>query len=71
MVSVATPDPAAQRRRSWFFLGASLLLLALVLIGFARTFFLRSVFGTVGLDGATQLLPHVVLHGSVLTARGS
>ena len=46
----------------------SVLLMLLVLVGFARTFFLRPYFGTVDLLGTPELPVHLYLHGAVLTA---
>jgi hypothetical protein len=49
-------------RRSRFFVGMSIVLLLIVLVGFARTFYLRAFFDV----PAVPL--HVYLHGGVLTA---
>jgi hypothetical protein len=50
------------RARSSFFFGMSALLLALVLIGFAPTLYLRAFFDV------PPMRPHLYLHGVVLTA---
>jgi hypothetical protein len=55
---VAIPRP----RRSRFFTGMSMILLLIVLIGFARTFYLRAFFEVPAIPA------HVYLHGAVLTA---
>ena len=55
--------------RSPFFVAMAALLLVFLAVGFARTFFLRSYFGTVDPASGTPSLPwHVYLHGSVMTA---
>jgi hypothetical protein len=57
----------AQRRR--FFLAMAVVLLALVLVGFAPTFYLRAYLGTAHLSPLIQTLPtHLQVHGVVLTA---
>jgi hypothetical protein len=45
------------------------LMLVFLAVGFARTLFLRSYFGTIDPASGTPYLPwHVYLHGSVMTA---
>jgi hypothetical protein len=55
-------DVPRARRVSRYFLGMSLLLLAIVLIGFAPTFFLRPLFQVPAIPW------YVYVHGSVMTA---
>jgi len=60
---------ATVHRRTRFFLGLAIAMLTLVVVGFARTFYLRPFFGAI--DGPTRgaTLPwHLVVHGSVMTA---
>jgi hypothetical protein len=52
----------AKRGGSPFFYGMSLLLLAIVLVGFAPTFYLRAIFPT------PSIPPYLYVHGIVLTA---
>jgi len=57
------------RRPSVFFVAMSVVLLVLVAAGFAPTFFLRSMFGTIDPALGTPQMPwHLYLHGTVLTA---
>jgi hypothetical protein len=61
---------AAGRRRvwGWFFVLTSAAMLAIVLAGFARTFFLREYFGTALLPPGLRTLPgYLYLHGILLT----
>ena len=61
---MSTQDAAANSRairQNPFFFAYSLLLLAIVLIGFAPSFFLRPVFNP------PPLLPYLYLHGAFLT----
>jgi hypothetical protein len=48
------------RTRSRYFFGASLVLLALVFLGFAPTFYLRPFFGRIG-----PLWMHLTLHSEL------
>jgi hypothetical protein len=48
--------------RSRYFQGVSIVLLIIVLTGFSRTFFLRSLFPV------PPLAPHVYVHGALMTA---
>jgi hypothetical protein len=50
------------RRRSRFFVGMSIVLLLIVLVGFSRTFYLRAFFDV------PPIPPHVYVHGAILTA---
>lgn len=50
--------------RGWFFQAYAALLLVAVLVGFARTFFLRAWFA----QGPVELTPVLVVHGVALTA---
>ncbi|HEY4340387.1 MAG TPA: hypothetical protein VGM97_10620 [Steroidobacteraceae bacterium] len=50
------------RRRSRYFQGMSILLFVIVLTGFSRTFFLRSMFPV------PSLTPHVYVHAVLMTA---
>jgi hypothetical protein len=60
---------ASPSRPRWFFVGMSAALLAIVLAGFARTFFLREYFGTAQLPTGLQTLPALLhVHGIVLTS---
>ena len=60
------PAVTAGRR---YFLVISLLLLALVFLGFAPTFYLRSLFGRIDdPTGSTRLPGHLILHGLALTS---
>lgn len=59
---MASPDVPLVRRRSFFFVGFALAMLAAVALGFGPTFYLRPV------TGRAPLPPYVVLHGVVLTA---
>ena len=70
--TVITTNPSTPRaRRSsshGFFVGMSTVLLALVLVGFAPTFYLRAYRGTSQLPPLVQRLPlHLYVHGVVLT----
>jgi hypothetical protein len=49
-------------RRSRYFQGMSILLLAIVLTGFSRTFFLRALFAV------PPLAPHIYVHAVLMTA---
>jgi hypothetical protein len=65
------PQPSARAavRRTRFFVGFAVATLMLVLIGFARTVYLRPWFGAVdGPTGSPALPWHLVLHGVVMTA---
>ena len=74
MPSALTPSATAAEgigardRRNRFFVGMSVLLMLIVLVGFARTFFLRPFFGTVDLLGTPELPVHLYWHGAALTA---
>jgi hypothetical protein len=59
---VSATERVRVRARSNFFVGMSALLLALVLIGFAPTLYLRAFFDV------PPMRPHLYLHGVVLTA---
>jgi hypothetical protein len=75
-----TPGSALAARRTKFFVGASLSLLAIVFIGFAPTLYLRALFeqpqdallamvlAEGGTAAATQPSLSVYLHGAVMTA---
>jgi hypothetical protein len=52
---------ARSRVRGGFFLGTSMVLLAIVLAGFARTFYLRTLFG------APEMPLYLYVHGAILT----
>jgi hypothetical protein len=70
-VAVATAVPANLRGRTWrwFFVVMSAAMLAFVLVGFARTFFLRAYLGTAELPAGLQTLPpYLYVHGVVLTS---
>ncbi len=70
-VADVTPASAGARHRTgrWFFVAMSAVMLALVVTGFARTFFLRAYFGTAHLPPGLQTLPlHLVVHAIVLTS---
>ncbi len=68
-VSAVPRGDTRHRRWRWFFVGMSTALLAIVVAGFARTFFLREYLGTAHLPPGLQALPlHLYLHGTVLTA---
>jgi len=79
MPSVVTTSAAgaeglsARDRRSRFFVGMSVLLMLLVLVGFARTFFLRPFFGGGFSRHARASSPSVLArsrpHGVVLAVR--
>jgi hypothetical protein len=67
----AAEAEAADRRRKWrwFFVSMSLVLLAIVVAGFARTFFLRGYFGTAKLPPGLRTYPmYLWAHGIVLTS---
>jgi len=56
-------------RRDPFFVSMAALLLLFLVVGFARTLFMRSYFGAVDAATGSPYLPwHVYLHGSVMTA---
>jgi len=60
--------PSVQKR-SAFFLVVSLTMLTAVAVGFGPTFYLRTAFGAVDrFTGSASLLPHLALHGVLLTA---
>src|SRR4051812_48182095 len=59
-ITVNSPGFAAQRRISFFFL-AHLALLAVVLVGFSPTFYLRAFFHVPGIPSV------LYVHGAVLT----
>ena len=70
--TVITTNPSTPRARlsssHGFFVGMSTVLLALVLVGFAPTFYLRAYRGTSQLPALVQRLPlHLYVHGVVLT----
>ena len=52
------------RRRRWFFVSIAVLLLVIVAVGFARSFYLRNIFQA---GHATTLPAYIVLHGIILT----
>lgn len=52
------------RSRRWFFVCIAVVLLVIVAVGFARSFYLRSVFGAAH---ATILPAYIVVHGIILT----
>ena len=78
--SAVAPDRASEQRRSRLFIVASLSLLAIVLIGFAPTLYLRGLFdpprdalrqfvlGEGGPAVESQLSATLYTHGAVLTA---
>src|ERR1700686_4322336 len=55
------PRPAGRRALRWFFPVVASLLLAGLLVGFAKTFFLRSQFNV------PPIPPYLYVHGFVLT----
>jgi hypothetical protein len=55
------PRPTGRRALRWFFPVVSSLLFAGILVGFAKTFFLRSQFNV------PPIPPYLYVHGSVLT----
>lgn len=62
-----TPALGAFDRR--FYSGMALLMLAIVFVGFAPTFYLRGLFGApVSVTGGTVLTPLVQAHGALFTA---
>jgi hypothetical protein len=64
-----TPAVATQsRRRGIFFSAISLAMLGAMLIGFSRTYYLRSFFGTEDMLGAAELPRHLHLHGAIMSA---
>jgi hypothetical protein len=55
--------------RSKYFLVVSIIMLLLVFLGFAPTFYLRPVFGMIDQPTSSTVLPvHLILHGLALTA---
>lgn len=70
MADVMVADSAgAVAQRSRFFLVTAVVLFALMLAGFAPTFYLRAYLGTAHLSPLIQTLPaHLQVHGVVLTA---
>lgn len=65
IVGVAPAREAAAprvERRSRYFQGMSILLLAIVLTGFSRTFFMRALFSV------PPIAPHIYAHALVMTA---
>lgn len=67
----AAETEAADRRRKWrwFFVSMALALLAVVVVGFAPTFFLRGYFGTARLPPGLRTFPvYLWVHGVVLTS---
>lgn len=65
--STSLESHARHRARHWFFVGMSAVMLAIVLVGFAPTFYLREYFGT-GLPPGQQGLPlYLHVHGAFLT----
>ena len=56
------------RPRSLFFVVMALVMLAIVVTAFTPSLYLRSAFGTTDYLGNPSLLPHLVVHGVVLTA---
>src|SRR5690242_3475988 len=54
----------ASRRTRWFFVSISLVLLVIVGVGFARSFYLRNLLGV---RHSTSLPAYIVVHGVVLT----
>jgi hypothetical protein len=70
-MSILADQPSARVpvRRTRFFVGFAIATLMLVLLGFARTFYLRPLFGVVDTPTGSTALPwHLVLHGIVMTA---
>lgn len=62
-------DDVHVRPRTNFFMGLALAMLTAVIAAFARTFYLRPVFGAVdGPTGSTDLPWHLLVHGLVMTA---
>jgi hypothetical protein len=58
-----------QRPRSTFFMAMALLLLFLVFLGFAPTFYLRPVFATIDEPTASRSLPgYLLLHGLAVSS---
>ena len=72
-LSSARPDTAVpagmstSRSRAVFWVGMALVMIALVEVSFAPTFYLRPWFSAQTLSGAADMPPHLVLHGTVLT----
>ena len=70
VADAAAPTVDARHRTwRWFFVAMSAAMLTVVLVGFARTFFLREYFGTAQLPLGLQTLPvYLYVHGIVLTS---
>jgi hypothetical protein len=71
VTTIASPPlpVVTTRRRTKFFIGLAVAMLTLVVVGFARTFYLRPLFGAI--DGPTRSpeLPwHLLVHGLVMTS---
>jgi len=58
----------SSRRRTWFYVGMALVMLACMAVGFAPTFYLRPYFERIDLSGTRELPTHLVIHGFLLTA---
>jgi hypothetical protein len=61
-ISITSPAPIARRTDRVFFTGMSLVILAIVFLGFMRTFYLSSYFGRPALS------PLRIVHGTAFTA---
>jgi len=69
LMSQSTVQPTAARlSRPLFFLGISTLILALVVLGFIPTFYLRPVFWSPTLAHGPTLPTHLLVHGIILTS---
>ena len=57
------------RQRTKFFMGLAVAMLTLVIVGFARTFYLRPLFGAIDEPTRSPELPwHLLVHGLVMTS---
>jgi hypothetical protein len=57
------------RPEQWFFFANALIFLAIVLVGFGPTLYLREAFGTIDrASGSADLPTYLLVHGIVLTA---
>lgn len=61
MTASSSPRPSGRRTLRWFFPAVASLLLAGLLVGFAPTFFLRSLFSV------APIPPYLYVHGVLLT----
>jgi len=69
IIAGPTVTGVAVRDRTKFFMGLAVAMLALVVAGFARTFYLRPLFGAIDEPTRSAELPwHLLVHGFIMTS---